>query len=367
MKRITKTEQIVSQLRASFGPDANLDPLVVFEARALNTRPLRKTSGLFKGARTSPSTLFEAAAALNRESVPIQIQHDTGELPAGRAFYGEVVNDELRTLIAINESTAPQLVADLDSGVIDQVSVGILPKVIKCSQCDFNYTAPNAQMNLWTLECNEGHRIGEDGTFVWLEGLDAFFELSLVGMGAADGARIVGPSEAVLQQNPVFQQRLAANANSQGIRLFCSSEDPDQMNVEQMAAFQAAVTSAATATVNLSAMTAERDAAQAQIAALNARIAELEAANGPVAEANAQLAAAVEHLQGEARMILTAAQVEVPAELPDTVAELSALIATHRSSLTAIIPVEGRGNPAPADVAPPAPVASLSAFKSAGR
>jgi hypothetical protein len=367
MKRIEKTERVMSLLRASYGPDANLSPLVVFEAKALNTRPIRKTSGLFKGARTSPSTLFEAASALNRESVPIQIQHDTGELPSGRAFYGEVVADELRVLFAIDESVSPNLVANLDSGTIDQVSVGLLPKTIKCSQCDFNYTGPNAMMNLWNLECNEGHKIGEEGTFVWLDGLESFFELSLVGMGAAEGARIVGPSEAVLQQNPVFQQRLAANANSHGVRLFCTPEDPEPMNAEQLTAFQAAVSGQAMATANLAAMTNERDQLAAQLQASAARIAELEAANGPVAEAQANLAAAVEHLQGEARMILTAAQVEVPAELPGTVAELTALIATHRSKLTAVIPVEGRGDPAPSDVKPLVLAMRPNAFQSAGR
>jgi hypothetical protein len=121
------------------------------------------------------------------------------------------------------------------------------------------------------------------------------------------------------------------------------------------------------ATANLAAMTNERDQLAAQLQASAARIAELEAANGPVAEAQANLAAAVEHLQGEARMILTAAQVEVPAELPGTVAELTALIATHRSKLTAVIPVEGRGDPAPSDVKPLVLAMRPNAFQSAGR
>lgn len=362
MKQITKTEQIKAQLRAAFGADANLDALVVYETIALNPKPIRKAGGIFKGARASLSLLGEAATSINRESVPIQMVHNTSEAPYGRAFYGEVVGDELRVLFAIDSASHPEVVSKIDSGVLDQVSVGLLSKAMKCSKCDFNYMAPNAMSNLYMLECDEGHRIGEDGTHVWLDGLDYFFELSLVGMGAANGARIVGQSDSVLQGNSHFQQRLAASAlgGVAGIRLSVDTEELSTMTPDQMTRFEAAITQGATATAQLTAVTGERDAARTELAAAQARIQELTASGAAetatqLAAAQADLAAAVTALQAEATTVLTACGKPVT-DLPKTVTELTALIAENRAAFAAIIPVNGATTAADsAPKTPPAP------------
>lgn len=370
MKQIAKSEQIKEQLRAAFGVDANLDALAVYEAIALNSLPLRQGGGIFKGARNTLGLLGEMASWIRKESVPLQSVHNTSELPYGRVFHGSVVDDQLRVLFAVDGMNHADIVTKIDSGVLDQVSVGFLMKSLKCSQCAFDYMAPNSQFNLYTLECSDGHKIGEDGAFVWVDGLQYFFELSLVGMGAADGAKIVGKSDARLQA-PEVQQRLAASAGDfAGVRLSPTIQEVSPtMNTEQMAAFQAAVSGQATAQAQLTAMTEARDVLQTQLTAANTRIEELQAAAGnadAVNTANAErdaaqadLAAAVTALQGEAKTVLTACGKPVPEQLPGTVAELTALIAEHRAQFAGVIPVGGAG--AGADSTTKTPVATASA------
>lgn len=349
MKQIAKSDGIKEQLRAAFGADANLDALAVYEAIALNTRPLRKAGGIYRGARPTLSLLAELANWIGKESVPLQVQHDTSTLPFGRVFKAEMVDDELRVLFALDGVNHGDVVTKLDTGVLDQVSVGFFPKSLKCSKCAFDYMAANAEMNLWRLECSEGHKIGEDGTFVFVDGLDLFFELSLVGMGAANGAKIVGRSDARLQ-SPDFQQRLAASVTDgrPGVLLTATPKDSDDMNAEQMAQFSAAVTGKATAEANLATVTAARDALQAQVTQLTEQVATLTAAGSDVAAANtardaavADLQAAVAALQAEATTILTACGKPVPEQLPTSVADLTALIAEHRAQFAGVIPVGG--------------------------
>lgn len=354
MKQIAKNERINGQLRAAYGPDADLNSLAVYEAVLLNGEPLRKAGGLFKNARASLSLLGELANWVNKESVPIQLVHDTSELPYGRLFYAEVVNDELRGLFAIDGANHADLVSKIDNGTLNQVSVGFNPKKLSCSKCGYDYLAPGHEMALWTMECSEGHTLNQDGTFLWVDGLEYFFELSLVGMGAAKGASIVGRNDSVLADNPVFQQRLAASANGHiaGVRLSPSDKEDSSMNTEQMAQFQAAVAEAATAKVQLQALQDQLTAAQAQITELNAR-------EIPV-DRSAELAEAVAALQAEAKAILTACGEEVPAELPSAVGELTALIGKHRAQFAALIPPGGASNKEKAEQPAPRSSAAFS-------
>lgn len=367
MKQVQKTEQILNQLRASFGPDAELTSLAVYETRALNSLPLRKSGGIFKGARNSLRLLQQMADWVNGESVPLHLSHDTSGLPYGRAFHGALVDNELRLLFAIDAGSHADVVAKLESGVLDQVSVGFNMKSLGCSKCGFNFIGASAE-NFYNLTCDEGHTIGQDGVHVWVDDLEYFFELSLVGMGAAEGATIVGRSDARLANNPSAQQRLAASADAGpfGVRLSPHIEEVSTMTPDQLARFEANITAAATATAQLTAVTTERDAAAARIVELDAALAAALAA-APEADVAAELAAAqadvataVAVLQAEATAVLTALGEEAPAELSADVPALTALIAEKRAAFAAVIPVGGASNQEPLN---PTPARSVGAFR----
>jgi hypothetical protein len=345
MKQVAVTEQIQGQLRAAYGADANLDALVVYEAIALTSLPLRKAGGIFKGARNTVSLMGELASWIGRESVQLQLSHDTSTVPYGRVFYGEVISDELRVLFAVDKSH-PDIIAKLDSGTLDQVSVGFLPKSLKCSACAFDYMAPNALPQLYMLECDDGHRIGEDGNFAWVDGLQYFFEMSLVGMGAVNGARIVGRSDARIANDPQFQQRLAASVSDfAGVRLSPTLKDFPEMNEAQMATFQAAVAGEATAKTELAAANAALAAANTILEAAQARVVELEADSGLDVEAlQAEATEAKAVLQDELKAVLTALGKDVPADLPTELATLKAQLSEHRAAFAAVIPVGGAAN-----------------------
>lgn len=346
MKQITKTPDIIAKMKASFGPDINVESLAVYESIALNTLPLRKSSGLFKGARVTAATLSLIAQSINKESAPLQSQHDTSVLPQGRMFYAEVVDgDELRSLWTC---TDPALQAGIDAGTIDQTSVSFLPAKINCSACGFDYKPESAWENRYTLTCDDGHVLGEDGCFAWLDGCETFLEYSLVGKGAANGARIVGPSEAKLSNNEKF--RLAASSSADGfgvVRLTATPKDTDSVDIAPlMASLEAANNSKLDLTVKLAAAETAKTAAEALVAAAEARAVAAEAAlaaatDAPaLAELQAEQAATIVALKAEALMVLTA--VGKPSEaVKETVTDLLAQIAEHRANLAAYVPIGG--------------------------
>lgn len=362
MKQIQKTPEVMQKLQAAFGPDANLQNLAVFETVAMNTLPLRKTSGLFKGARLSLSLLSESASWINRESVPLQIQHDNSELPVGRLFFAQVVEDQLRALFAIDTTTSPDLVNKIESGVIDQVSVGQVNKSLACNQCGFNYLAPDASiLNILDATCPDGHQVGVDGTFCFVDGLQSFFETSLVGMGAVEGAKIVGPTDARLANNEPF--RLAASANRLGgLRLTCSAEEPQDVDTKEfIAKLEASAGEKAILTAQVTTLTAERDAAVTELTAAKAKIADLEPAAAELTASKEASDKAVAALTTEATTILTACNKPTD-NLPKDVDGLLSVIAENRAAFAAAVPIGGKSNGANTDVEAK-PATNLTAFR----
>lgn len=372
MKQIPKTPEVLDKLRASYGPDADLSNLAVFETKAMNTQPLRKTSGLFKGARLGLSLISESAASINKESVPVNQMHGDEALPVGRAFSAAVHGDVLHTLFAVDGAAHPALVSSLNNGTIDQVSVGQMNKSIKCNMCGFDFMGPEATFsNVWDATCNDDHKMGEGGAYALIDGLSSFFELSLVGKGAVNGATIVGPTDAKLAGNEPL--RLAASTTKLGgaLMLTCSTqEDTPTVDKELLARLEAAGGEKATLTAQLSAATAERDAATTKLTAstetivtLTAKVAELEPEAAKATENAALAAKAVEALTTEAKTILTACG-KSHEGLATDVNGLLATIAEHRAQFAAAIPVDGKTNNKPADLktALTAP-SSTSAFR----
>jgi hypothetical protein len=208
MKQIVLTAQILEQLKASLGVDAvDASQYAVYEAVALNTMPVRKRHPLYFQGRHTTKFLEDMAAQLSKESLPLQIQHNTDDLPTGRIFAGQVVANstgaDLRVMFWVDKTNA-ELVAKIDSGTIDQVSVSVLPQTAKCSECSFDFLGEEATYEqLWSGTCPKGHTMGQSGAHAVMDSLAGWFEMSLVGRGGAQGARILGQT----------QRRLAADGS----------------------------------------------------------------------------------------------------------------------------------------------------------
>lgn len=171
-------------IRSTGDAQFNFDNVSVFETISLNTMPVSKR-GLFDKAVTNEATLREMAAYVNagsEQSVPMHTMHDQGyAMPIGRVFEAQVLQNsnglpELRSLFYIgNEHSV--IVAGIDNGSIDEVSVGFAPAHINCSQCGFDYLGPDATPdNIYGQICANEHEIGVDGTHVIMNGLGRWLE-----------------------------------------------------------------------------------------------------------------------------------------------------------------------------------------------
>lgn len=382
MKQVEKTGEVLNALRASYGADANLDALTVFEVIASNSLPLRKSKGIYAGAVNTAALHADLAAWMGRESVPVQVQHNTETQPFGRAFHGKVTNggSELRALIALDNTVHPDVVAKCNSGTLDQVSIGILPKSVTCSKCGWDYlSAAATHDNFYSATCGNGHSVGEDDTHVFVNSADLFFELSLVGCGAVKGARIVGASDSVFQRSEPLRMAASAASATNGIQLgveIVPTPVPipkdTSVNPEMLAAYTASITDAATLKAQAAPLQAALDAATVQLTAVSAELATLQAGaanvvalTAAVDASNLALAEAVVALKAEANGMLIALGEKDPTT-PDTVAELVAMIGEKRALFAAAIPINGASAAAIADVGETKPAARSAspAFRS---
>lgn len=219
---MTKEIPITSEMKAAIarvndGSNIDFDQIAVFEARSLNTRPLRRKSGIYAGAVTSKSTLDAMVAALNssNEGVPLHIMHNTELLNIGKLFQARIdqANDgawELSTQFYIPREFA-ETVAKLNTGVVDQVSVGILSETLNCSACGYDYLKGSME-NIYLNQCPKKHAIGVNGVHTVLNGLTSWGEMSLVDKGAATDARIASADKSKFTtRDNVY--RLAAGHN----------------------------------------------------------------------------------------------------------------------------------------------------------
>jgi len=387
MKQLPISGEVERKLRASFGPDADLTNLAVFEVTAVTDLPIRQRGGLFQGARVGESTMLEMAAHLEKESVPLIVNHTTDGEPHGRTFAGKVQDGSLHALIALNSKVNADSIERLNSGVTDQVSVAILSKKCLCSECGFDYFGEEADFeNIYLRTCPEGHEIGVDGVHTRLLGLASFYELSLVGQGASPGARVKGPSEAILAKSDGFQRLAAKNAHPSMVVLQASPTlpEPETMSLDKdfLAQFSAQAGELGASKAEVARLTAELAVRpSADVAALQTQVADLtpKAAlavelQTKLDEAIAALAAApkaedvtvaVTALKAHAKAVLVACGEANPeALLSDDVAALDALIKEKTAKLTAIIPIGARSVVTEDDKSKTKPAASNAAFQS---
>jgi len=216
-KAVDITPDIANQIRLSVGdPELDVSSLVVYETVLASTEPLQKHGGVFEGARIRAGTLQDMASKVNAEggSVPIHTLHQSStELPVGRVFQAETVNRpdgqlELRGYFYLPKMQT-ELIASIDQSVIDSVSVGMLSQSMKCSECGWDYMCDDASMmHFLARTCENGHTIGKDGAHLQIEGLESWFETSLVSQGAVGTAKIA--SRARQMMGPQEVERLAA-------------------------------------------------------------------------------------------------------------------------------------------------------------
>jgi hypothetical protein len=368
MKQIEKTQRIRDLLTASAG-DVDLDALRVYEAIAFNTLPIRKEHHLYKGARADRNFLLEMVAELKRESRPVQIQHDKEPLPIGRVFHGEVVDtgveSELRVLFFL-DPTANEQATKIEAGTVDQVSVSILPKQFLNSKSGFDYFGPEASSeHLWSGMDNDGNQLGKNGVYGQMRGLANFWEMSLVGRGGAQNARIVARDKSHFGDS--FERLAASGMDPNSLILNATSFKEPSMDLSTLVA-------------DLTSKTADLTNAQRDLAASTAKVTGLEATiteqTATIADLNAQLEAtkaadvagitagrdaAVAALTAVAKNVLTKVG-KLDVQLPTDVAALSALIDEHAAAL--VIKPNGTSKDTPSDLSS-APAPRASAFRTA--
>lgn len=344
MKELEITPEIEAGIfRVNGGQRIDTSKIAVFESRSLNTRKLRRRTGIFQGAITRKNVLDEMAAFLNTsdEGIPLHLMHNTELLNVGRLFEARVdqMRDgewELTSLFYVPRSET-SLVERINTGVTDQVSIGIQGKRILCSHCNFDYRQGD-MMNFMSLTCDEGHEIGVDGVHVYIDGLDQWMEQSIVDTGASGGARIVNRENAKYQQREDFY-RMAAKSHQNDHETYTplianlseilSEEKPtvEKADLENLLNAKFAEQNEAI-DAKLAAKDQEIAAAVERAEAAEARVAELEAAAAEASNADdktAELEAAQKaldtvttFLKEQAKRAQVAAGVKTPVE-PETI------------------------------------------------
>lgn len=390
MRELPITPEIAAAItRVNGGTQIDLSKIAVFESRSLNTRPLRRRTGLFQGAVTNRNVLDEMAATLNAsdEGIPLHRMHETQLINVGRLFAARVdqAGDgayELSSLFYVPRSNA-DLIEAINTGTTDQVSIGINGRELLCSACGFDYKQGGIE-NLMDLTCDEGHELGVDGVHLIINGLDQWIEQSMVDTGASKGSRVVGQEQSRFTNTEVY--KLAAKSHQNDHKTFLplianlsdiiSEEIPtvdkaqfetllDAKFSEQNTAIEAklAAKDAEVAAAKASTETAEAALAEAQtaLAAAEAKI-DTEAAT-KLAAAEASLEAVSVFLKEQATAAQVAAGVKAPAEAKDTDDAIKLIKESGKNLVNLFAKEEGDKKPDTGSLKLAAKVADFSAFR----
>ncbi len=267
MKQIEINDTIRQQLKAAVGEGVDISKHAVFRAVALNSLPIRQKHPLYLGGVYTRTFLQQMADALQSETIPLQVSHNSEPLPAGRIFSGEVTNRNgvasLEVLFFVDPAHQDKI--DLiNNGTVDQVSVSILAKEALSNKSGFDFFSDQATFeNIWTGTDPDGNVMGRDGAHVLMNNLDHWYEMSLVGQGGARGARIL----------PGGSLQLASGTSVSPLTLTLSTKqsEPSEMDLTAL------VEKLTSTSVDLATRTAELATANASLSAKDTRIAELEA------------------------------------------------------------------------------------------
>lgn len=379
-KRVEVTQAVKDQLSKNTDGSVDASTVAIYECVAINTLPVSKKGTLFDKGRMTESMLKEMADWLNAgdtgKSVPLHTMHDQGyELPIGRAFYGEIRESspgvtELRALFYV-PLTETNIISKLDSNVIDEVSVGVRPKHICCSECGFDYLGESATFShIWSQTCENEHEIGVNGVHTISSGLDKFMELSLVSKGAASNAKILARTKQLLGKEE-YNRLAASGVMPEMTTLFFTTTKDTAMDMKELVVeLTTAKASVIAKDADLLRLTADNKALADKVVALEADNVSLKAkvdvnvdqlkATAEEAKKSADLALAF--IRAEADRLCVAAGAE---KLPEaaTFEVLTASIQTNRLKLADTFPAGGVANSADAGQGSKVEVKTTSAFK----
>lgn len=387
-KQISITPEITAQIKKIAGAEVDTSGSAVFEAIAANTLPLNKRGSIFDKGTITEATLNEMATWLGEKGAPLQIMHNTSVLPVGKVFNGKVVAGanglpELRAQFYV-DATEADLIAKLNSGTIDEVSIGSLSNRLLCSECGWDYMGADASiMNFIDRTCGNDHALGVDGVHLNIVGVDTFYELSLVNTGAGNNPKIVSPAQARLESEGEDTRRLAASGIALNNLMLVASATPQAKKESQPMAGEQMTLNAEAFVKDLADTKVELAAAKTEVEQLTAtnkdlsdKVADLEAkveaAGEPAAvkdqldTANANLEAATKFLRDQAKKVLIATGQSEPQVDELSVEQLTAAISEGQEKLASLIPTGGVSASAKEDDEDETPEqrsARLSAFK----
>lgn len=362
LKELTPTQTMLNQIAIITGGPVDVSKVAIFETIVLNTQPVSKKGSLYEGAVATTGLLSDMAGFIKAgNSVPLHTQHLQGyELPVGKVFMADLNgSDELRALFYIPRDTeeGADFITKLNTSVIDEVSVGVMAAHLRCSQCGWDYLGPDAtMMNLFDRTCGNDHVIGTDGTHLVLDGLDRWYELSLVSLGAAKNAKIVGRTRQILGKDE-YNRLAASGRDPELLTLFASP-------TKQRIATMAEPNNQEVGLALVASLSAEKATAQLALEAASVKVAALEAglieANDRVKALEVQLAEVAEaakfkddhekvmtFLSEQTRAAMVAAGIENP-QVPETVEGMLASISESQLKLHNL-PKGPVGEPAGAD------------------
>ncbi len=371
-KRLQITPEITAHLSRALGGPVDPARYAVYEALSANTLPLRRRGGLYDKAQLSLELLAGVALYLQSHTAPVHVMHESYTLNVGKVFYGELRGDELWTLFFVSLSEE-DILAKIDDGTVDEVSLSILPKTLKCSKCGFDFMSPEATWeNTLTATCDEGHVMGQDGAYAIVGALDQFNEMSIVSRGAVDGTKIVTQEKsyrlaASVRGTPSpFILRLHAESNTMPGPAPGDTNGGGNPSVvtANLSEIIALTTKSAQTEAALSAATTENTTLKAKVTDLEAQLAVYKAKDADLTAAEASKASLA-----QATAFLTDSFKSVSAALgnltPEVPTELDKLIAGLKAAgpnLASIYAPGGRANPAVSDSSK-AQSSSLAGFR----
>ena len=342
MKRIELTERIKAFIKSSVGDEIDYTQVAVFEATAVTSLPLNKRGSVFDKGQITAETFIEAANLINTGTfVPLHTLHEQGyEIPVGRLFYGEHVKsnqgtDELRVLFFV-DGTSPDLISRLDTGVIEEVSVGMQFKRLLCSTCNIDLMEDNE--SIWSQTCKNGHVMGMGSNHVKPDGVANFREMSLVSKGASNGAKVLGAQKRLLASAYYKDgSALAASLKDPEFMLFGSPTKLAEEDPMLIAELQAKL---AKAEGDLTLTATAKTEAEGKVAVLEAAKVTLEAdkvaleAAKTEAEGKVAILEAAKTEADAAKVVLEAAKTEAEAKLAAAETEVATLKAAQTATLT---------------------------------
>lgn len=295
-KRLELNEKHKAAIRAVAGdPDMDFSKIVAYECVAASTRAIEQRYSPYNGAQMTESYLRQMSLHLKSSPVTLQVMHNDYTLPTGRVFMADVFEAEaghweLNAAFYLLASDT-EFIDKIDTSIIDEVSVGTLPKHAFCSQCNFDYmTDP---YHLYMRECPDEHELGKDGVHLRLTDMQTWTELSLVNRGASSKPKILGAAKQRLGAE-TYQKLAASGANPDFSFLFSSvtpapktpnpSPGEDVMDPKMLELAQTngrLESEKAQLTAELTASKAALETAQKDLSDLNTK---LLAASGPVTQ-----------------------------------------------------------------------------------